>query len=172
MNRWYPEVLREFKIVTLFDLLIEYLDQGRIQLNKPARAVTAAYHDSCNYGRKSLKAFGQDYFTEGRALTAACCDNIRELNPNRNSAYCCGAGGGAWAMPFSDERVFHGRMKARQIAESGADLIVAPCLTCRDQIMRSLVHEYDLDVDVKYMVQLVAESLIPRERKKYEIEES
>jgi Fe-S oxidoreductase len=170
LNRWYPEALREFKIVTIFDLLLDYLDGGRIQLDRSVHAVAAAYHDPCNYGRKSLKAFGQDYFEEGRAVTRACCDNIKELNPHRNSAYCCGAGGGAWAMPFLDERVYHGRLKARQIAESGAELIIAPCHTCHDQIKKSLVHEYNLDVDVKSLVQLVADALIPDTRGNYEME--
>ncbi len=160
MNRWYPEALREFKIVTLFDLLLEYLDEGKIQLDKSIHAVATGYHDPCNYGRKSLKEFGQAYFEEGRAVIRACCDDVRELNPNRNGAYCCGAGAGAWAMPYSNERVYHGRIKARQIAESGAELIVTPCQTCRDQIMKSLVHEFDLGIEVKYILELVADSLI------------
>lgn len=122
--------------------------------------MAVAYHDPCNYGRKSLKAFGQAYFEEGRAIAKACCDDFRELNPNRNGAYCCGAGGGAWAMPFSAERVFYGRMKARQITESGAELIIAPCHNCRDQIMKSLIKEYDLGIEVKYIWELVADSLI------------
>lgn len=160
MNRWYPEVLQEFRIVTLFDLLLEYLDKGKIQLDKSIHAVPTGYHDPCNYGRKSLKAFGKAYFEDGRAVIRACCDDVRELNPNRNGAYCCGAGAGAWAMPYSDERVYHGRIKARQIAESGAELIVAPCQTCRDQIMKSLNHEFDLGIEVKYILELVADSLI------------
>lgn len=160
MNRWYPEVLQEFRIVTLFDLLLEYLDKGKIQLDKSIHTVPTGYHDPCNYGRKSLKAFGRAYFEDGRAVVRACCDDIRELNPNRNGAYCCGAGAGAWAMPYSDERVYHGRIKARQITESGAELIVAPCHTCRDQIMKSLIHEFDLGIKVKYILELVADSLI------------
>ena len=160
MNRWYPEVLQEFKIVTLFDLLLEYLDKGKIQLDKSMHAVPTGYHDPCNYGRKSLKAFGKAYFEDGRAVLRACCDDVRELNPNRNGAYCCGAGAGAWAMPYSNERVYHGRIKARQIAESGAELIVAPCHTCRDQIMKSLIQEFDLGIEVKYILELVADSLI------------
>jgi len=160
LNRWYPEVLKEFKIVTLFDLLLEYLDKGKIQLDKSIHAVPTGYHDPCNYGRKSLKTFGKAYFEDGRAVIRACCDDVRELNPNRNGAYCCGAGAGAWAMPYSNERVYHGRIKARQIAESGAELIVAPCHTCRDQIMKSLVHEFDLGIEVKYILELVADSLI------------
>lgn len=160
MNRWYPEALKEFKIATVFDLLLEYIEEGRIQLDTSIHKLPAAYHDPCNYGRKSLKAFGKAYFEEGRAVAKACCGDVRELNPNRNGAYCCGAGGGAWAMPYSDERVYYGRTKARQITESGAKLVLAPCHNCRDQIMKSLNKEYDLGIEVKYLWELVADSLI------------
>ena len=146
--------------MTVFDLLLEYIKDGRIQLDKSIHNIPAAYHDPCNYGRKSLKAFGQAYFEEGRAVAGACIDDLRELNPNRNGAYCCGAGGGAWAMPFAEERVFYGRVKARQIQESGAELVIAPCHNCRDQIMKSLTKEYDLHIEVKYLWELVADSLI------------
>jgi Fe-S oxidoreductase len=160
LNRWYPEVFNEFKVVSVFDLLLEYIREGRIQLDKSVHTMPVAYHDPCNYGRKSLKAFGQAYFEEAREITRACADDFRELNPNRKSAYCCGAGGGAWAMPFSAERVYYGRLKARQIVESGAHLLVAPCHNCRDQILKSLIKEYDLGIEVKYIWELVADSLI------------
>ena len=160
MNRWFPEVFKEFKVYSVFDLLIEYIKEGKIQLDNTRHTHPTAYHDPCNYGRKSLKTFGVAYFEEGREIAKACCPDLRELNPNRNEAYCCGAGGGAWAMPFNDERVFYGRTKARQIVESGAELIIAPCHNCRDQIMKSLNKEYDLGVEVKYLWELVADSLI------------
>lgn len=146
--------------MTVFDLLLEYIREGRINLDKDVHDVIACYHDPCNYGRKSLKAFGQAYFEEGREVASACVGELRELNPNRNGAYCCGAGGGAWALPYSDERVFYGRTKARQIKESGCELVVAPCHNCRDQIMKSLNQEYDLGIKVKYLWQLIADSLI------------
>ena len=160
MNRWFPEALKEFKIYSVFDLILEYIHEGKIQLDKSIHTMPVAYHDPCNYGRKSLKAFGQAYFEEGREIAGSCAEDLRELNPNRNGAYCCGGGGGAWAMPYSDERVYYGRIKARQIAESGAHLIVAPCHNCRDTIMKSLNKEYDLGVEVKYLWELVADSLI------------
>jgi Fe-S oxidoreductase len=160
LNRWYPEALEEFDIVTVFDLLLEYIEQEKIKIDDSVHRMAAVYHDPCNYGRKSLKAFGRGYFEEGRKITGACCGDLRELNPNRNSAYCCGAGGGAWALPFSNERVFYGRIKARQIRESGAALVVAPCHNCRDQILKSLNKEFDLGVAVKYIWELVADSLI------------
>lgn len=162
--RWFPEVFNEFKVVSVFELLLEYIRAGKIRLNTTIHTMATTYHDPCNYGRKSLKAFGQAPFEEGREITRACCSDLRELHPNRSDAYCCGAGGGAWAMPFSAERVFYGRIKARQISESGAHLVVAPCHNCRDQIMKSLNKEYDLRVDVKCLWELVADSLIMPKR--------
>ncbi len=63
-------------------------------------------------------------------------------------------------MPYAAERIFYGRIKAKQIMDTGADLVIAPCHNCRDQIMKSLVKEYDLNVEVKYLWELVADSLI------------
>ena len=160
MNKWYPEALNEFKIVSVFDLLMEYVRDGRIRLDDSKHQLRATYHDPCNYGRKSMKAFGVAYYEEGREITRQCCSDFRDMEPNRESNYCCGAGGGAWAMPFAPERVFYGRIKARQIQETGAELVIAPCHNCRDQLMKSLNQEYDLGIEVKYLWELVADSLI------------
>jgi Fe-S oxidoreductase len=57
--------------------------------------------------------------------------------------FTCGtcAGGGAWAMPYSDERIYYGRLKAKQIRDTGAKMVVAPCHNCRDQLLKSLDKE-------------------------------
>ncbi len=160
LEQWFPEALNEFRIVTVFDLALEYLREGKITLDRSRNSRPAVYHDPCNYGRKSLSSFGHAYFEQGREIAAHCVAELREMYPNRTGAYCCGAGGGGWAMPFAEERVFYGRIKARQIQESGAELVVAPCHNCRDQIKKSLVKEYDLNVQVKYLWELVADSLV------------
>jgi len=63
-------------------------------------------------------------------------------------------------MPYDQERIFYGRVKAKQIKDTGAKVVVAPCHNCRDQIMKSLTKEYALDIETKYLWELVAESLI------------
>ena len=63
-------------------------------------------------------------------------------------------------MPYDQERIFYGRVKAKQIKDTGAKLVVAPCHNCRDQIMKSLTPEYGLDIETKYLWELVADSLI------------
>ena len=63
-------------------------------------------------------------------------------------------------MPYDQERIFYGRVKAKQIRDTGAKMVVAPCHNCRDQIMKGLNKEYDLGVEVKYLWELVADSLV------------
>lgn len=104
---------------------------------------------------------GHGYFEEPRWIVQQCVDNFVEMDPNRANNHCCGAGGGAWAMPYANERIYYGRVKAKQIQETGAKLLIAPCHNCRDQIMKSLRKEYDMmDLEVKYLWELVADSLI------------
>jgi Fe-S oxidoreductase len=160
LNRWFKDDLKNFEVISVFDLLMRYFKEGRIKVDGSLHQELTTYHDPCHYGRKSLKAFGHGYFEEGRWITRQCASNFVEMYPNREGNYCCGAGGGALAMPFKEERVFHGRFKARQILRSKAKLLIAPCHNCRDQIMRTLCKEYDLDIEVKYLWQLVAESLV------------
>lgn len=165
MNKWFPEVLKKIKIYSVFDLLLEYMRENRITLDNTIHTKLTTYHDPCNYGRKSLKAFGHGYFEEGRIITRACCPSYVDMEPNRNGNYCCGAGGGAWAMPYSPERVFYGRIKARQIQECGAKMVIAPCHNCRDQLKKSLNKEFDLGIEVKYLWELVSDSVVLPTRK-------
>ena len=63
-------------------------------------------------------------------------------------------------MPYDEERIFYGRVKAKQIEDTAAKMVVAPCHNCRDQIMKALDKEYNLGIEVKYLWELVADSLI------------
>jgi len=164
LERWFPESLQQFKIYTVFDLLIEYLHEKRISIDPIVQNRLTTFHDSCNYGRKSLKTFGHGYFEEARTLTQACCKKYIDLIPDREENYCCGAGGGAWASPYGAERVFHGRVKARQISESGAKLVITSCQNCKDQLEKSLNREFNLNIEVQFLWELVAKALVkPKE---------
>ncbi len=164
MQRWYPEALDEFKIYTVFDLLLEYIEGKKITLDPTVHQMVTTYHDSCNYGRKSEIFFGHGYFAEGRAILNQCCPRFVEMIPNRRQSYCCGAGGGIPTMPFSAEQVYHGRMKASQIKETKAELVVVSCQTCRDQFLKTLNSEFELNIQVKYLWELVADSMIMPEK--------
>jgi len=63
-------------------------------------------------------------------------------------------------MPYEAERIYYGRVKAKQIQDTGAKMVIAPCHNCRDQIMKSLTKEFDLDIETKYLWELVCDSLV------------
>ena len=75
-------------------------------------------------------------------------------------------------MPYEAERIYYGRVKAKQIMDTEAKMVVAPCHNCRDQIMKTLTKEFDLDIETKYLWELVADSLIVEPWSKEEIKKA
>lgn len=143
----------------MFDLLLEYMNQNRINVNSDLHPGVTTYHDSCHYGRNSLKTFGHGYFEEGRIISRHCCPEFADMVPSGNGNYCCGAGGGGCALPWAEERVYYGRVKAEQIKKTGAERVIVSCPTCHDQLKDSLNKEFNLGIEVKYLWEIVAESL-------------
>jgi len=128
------------------DLLEEYIKSGRIKLNTHKFHETYTVHDPCNYVRKSVLLYNDspNNAEKSRWISQQCIDPslYREMCDDPLNNLCCGAGGGAWAMPYDAERLAYGKMKADQIKATGAEIVVAPCHNCRDQIMKGLGKEH------------------------------
>jgi dimethylglycine catabolism B len=152
--------------------MIEYIQSGRVKIDKSKHPQLTTVHDPCNYTRKSQMAMGKSYGPEIRWITQQLVDNYVDMYPADMNNYCCGAGGGAWAMPYEKERIYYGRLKAKQIQETEAELVVAPCHNCRDQILKSLTKEYNLGIETMYLWELLAESLIIEPWSEEEIEKA
>ena len=131
-------------MLNIFELLKEYIESGRIKLDKTKIHHVTTVHDPCNYVRKSQIFFKEHYADMSRWIVQQCIDPslYRELCDDPLNNTCCGAGGGAWAMPYSEERLAYGKMKVDQIRATGAELVIAPCHNCRDQIMKGLAGEF------------------------------
>jgi dimethylglycine catabolism B len=150
-------------VLSMFDLLKEYFDQGRIKVDPAIHTKLATVHDPCNYVRKSQAAFGDHYGELIRWLTAQCCSNMVEMCNDPLNNYCCGNGGGAQVMPNEIERLAHGQFKADQIKASGAELVIAPCHNCREQIKNFLGKKCDMGSnyqETKYLWEVIADSLV------------
>jgi len=147
--------------MNVFELMIEYIKKGQVKIDRTKFAdKLITVHDPCNYGRKSEKAFGHGYYDEVRWIVNQICEKWVDTYSSRENNYCCGGGGGAWAMPYVKERLYYGRKKVDQIKKSGADIIVAPCHNCRDQIMKGLTKEYELNIDTMYLWELLSEAIV------------
>ncbi len=144
----------------MFDLLIRYIRQGRITLNRDRFTQLATYHDPCNYGRRAEKIFGQGFFEEPRWIMDQCLTHWVELYPDRRHQFCCGGGGGALTNGYNEERIFYGRRKMDQIKATGAEMLVVPCHSCHGQL-NNIKATYGLPkLTVKYLWELVADCLV------------
>jgi Fe-S oxidoreductase len=155
-----PENVVDF--VYLYEYLQNLFKTGRIQVDKSINAGKRfTWHDSCKHGRELEKHFGKGFYDEPRWILNQCVDDFVDMIPNREGNFCCGAGGGNWPMPYEAQSAHHGRFKYDQIKRSGADVVVVGCSNCRDQMMRRIPKYFkDYKYEVKYIWQLVAESLV------------
>lgn len=159
LEKWFPEFFEKYQAFTVFDLLVDYLKSGRITLDKACFTQKIAYHDPCNYGRKSEETFGKAYYEEPRWILDQFVENWVDLYPDKGNAYCCGGGGGTMLTPYKETRAHYSRRKIEQIKRVMPDLIVLPCHSCHGQIKQALAAA-DMDIPVKYLWEIVADALI------------
>jgi dimethylglycine catabolism B len=151
--------LKKFRFVTVFDLLIGYLQKGVIKVDPRRVGKRVAYHDPCNYGRKAQLRFGQGFFEEPRWILSQCVEDWVDLYPNRMNQMCCGGGGGALTSGYNDERLLYGKRKMEQIKAAGAEVIAVPCHSCHGQLEDIKKHGGVKNLEVKYLWELVADAL-------------
>ena len=151
---WYGNEIAGIERISIVPLVAGYLADGRIRVKPETFDVPITYHDPCNFGRNA------GIFEEPRSLINAVAADFRELTPNRELNWCCGGGGGLIAAPEMQEvRMRGGYPKAEQIRQSGARWVVTACENCKTQLT-DLNEHYDLGVEIKGVVDLVADALV------------
>jgi CheY-like chemotaxis protein len=82
------------------------------------------------------------------------------MHPNRTENYCCTGGGGAMSMSeYTPRRLKSGIIKANQLKETGAEIVVTSCHNCVDGLT-DVIRHYELGIEVTQLVNLVANALI------------
>ena len=138
----------------MIELVADYISRGRITLDPSLNPKPVTLHDPCNLVRLGGVIEDQRYI-----LKKSVADFV-EMTPNRQKNYCCGGGGGQLAMSrFARRRIEAGRIKAEQIRRTGAEIVVAPCHNCIDQLTE-LNKEYKLGVEAKTVVEMVGNALV------------
>lgn len=156
--RWEgPEWLQgayPFKVRSFIEVMDEYLEEGRIQVDLRRNTLPVTLHDPCNLVRHGGVTEPQ------RRILRKTVAFFQEMTPNRAENFCCGGGGGQLAMgAYKERRIRSGGMKAQQIRDSGAKVVVAPCHNCIDQLSE-LNKEYKLNVQIKTVAEMVADALV------------
>jgi len=152
--KWFGGPL-PFRVRSILEVLDEYVRAGRLHLDRTSNPEAVTLHDSCNLGRKG------GLFEEPRRVVRAAAEDFREMTPNRERAFCCGAGSGLVAMPeWEDMRLKAGEPKAEQVRATGAQIVIASCDNCRHQLTELSEH-YGLNTQVMGLSELVVRALMP-----------
>ncbi|NIM51951.1 MAG: response regulator [Gemmatimonadales bacterium] len=145
--------------------MLRYIKEGRIKVDKTRNSRPVTYHDSCNMGRSC------GMFEEPRELLQLVCSDFREMHPNRAENYCCTGGGGAMSMSeYTPRRLKSAIIKANQLKETGAEIVVTSCHNCVDGLT-DLIRHYELGIEVTQLVNLVANALVIEPKVAIPIEE-
>jgi Fe-S oxidoreductase len=139
--------------------MLRYIKEGRIKVDKSKNSKPVTYHDSCNMARSC------GMYDEPRELLELVCADFREMYPNRAENYCCTGGGGAMSMSeYTPRRLKSAEVKANQMKETGAEIVVTSCHNCVDGLA-DLIKHYKLGMEVQQLVNLVANALVIEEVK-------
>jgi Fe-S oxidoreductase/CheY-like chemotaxis protein len=140
--------------------MLNYVKEGKIKVDPTKNPEKMTFHDSCNNARSG------GFFEEPRELLKLVSMDFEEMTPNRAENYCCTGGGGAMSMSeYTPRRLQSAKVKADQIAATGAKVVVTSCHNCVDGL-NDLIKHYKLDCEVKQLVNLVANALVLDEAEK------
>ena len=143
-----------FPVRSELELVKEFIEQGRIKVDKAKNRDRVTLHDPCNLVRWGGLAEPQ------RWILRRVVEDFREMTPNREHNYCCGGGGGMLSMSeYGERRVKSGQIKADQIRGTGAKIVACPCHNCADQLIE-LSKVYKLGVEILAVIELVYNALL------------
>lgn len=156
--RWeapnYLQTHPDFKMITIIELIEEYIKSGKIKVDKNLNTKKYTIHDPCNITRNG------GLFNSLRFVAKAVVPELIEMDPYGSDNFCCGGGGGMLAMSeYNERRLKVGEIKANQIRATGASVVITPCHNCVDQLTQ-INHTYNLNVEIKSLAEVVADAIV------------
>jgi len=119
----YPQFGAQFEVVHHTELILQLIDEGRLQFSGELNKVVA-YQDPCYLGR-----YHEIYEAPRKILAAIPGVKVVEMSSCRSHSLCCGAGGGRmWMEEEPDQRVNQLRMK--DAVATQADIVITACPFC------------------------------------------
>ncbi|MFO7892152.1 MAG: (Fe-S)-binding protein [Longimicrobiales bacterium] len=141
-------------VLNFMEYTLECIRNGRIQLSGEVITERVTYHDPCNIARSGW------IVEQPREILRSFVPDFVDMVPSGAANFCCGGGGGLVSIDeIHDFRMnVAGKIKAEQIARTGAEIVVAPCANCKKQL-KELVEHYDLPCRVAGLHDLILQAI-------------
>jgi Fe-S oxidoreductase len=143
-----------YPVVSFIEYTLDCLERGKLRLDPDVVPECVTYHDPCNMARSGW------IVEQPRRILKSFIKDFVEMEPHGRDNYCCGGGGGLVSMDETHEfrMKVAGRVKADQIRETGAGIVVAPCANCKKQL-KELVAHYELPCEVVGLHELILRAI-------------
>lgn len=150
----YRQYGLELEVIHHSELINKLMMEGRLKLNRQVTELGAIlYHDSCYLGRHN-----DIYQAPREVINMATGRAPEEFTRNKNSSFCCGAGGGRmWLEEQSGTRI--NRERAAEALRANPDTICVSCPYCMTMFGDALKDEGASQIRVKDIAEVVAEGL-------------
>ncbi|NYE58363.1 heterodisulfide reductase-related iron-sulfur binding cluster [Carboxydothermus ferrireducens] len=148
----YPQLGGNYEVIHHSELIAKLLGENKIKLNSTDNR-RFTYHDSCYLGRYNR------VFNEPREVLRKVGVKLTEMSRNRETSFCCGAGGGRmWMEETLGERINVER--TRQALATNPEGIAVNCPYCLT-MLEDGIKAFDKTEEVKVydIAELVAEKL-------------
>jgi Fe-S oxidoreductase len=141
-------------VFNFMEYTLECIRGGRIGLSDEVITERVTYHDPCNIARSGW------IVDQPREILRSFIPDFVDMDPSGSGNFCCGGGGGLVSIDeIHDFRMnVAGKVKAEQIARTGAGIVVAPCANCKKQL-KELVEHYDLPCRVAGLHDLILQAI-------------
>ena len=127
----YPEFGGDFEVIHHTQYLEELIAAGRVPLKRGAE-MKVTYHDSCYLGRHN------DIFDAPRRVLEQNGFPVLEMAQSKEQGLCCGAGGSNMWFEIKDEKERINVIRAKQAADTGADVVASACPFCLTMVQDGL----------------------------------
>lgn len=150
-NRMLSWKMPPVPVAHAVEFYYELIKSGKIKVAEKYKK-TVTLHDPCNISR------GRGLHDMVRYVVNELCENVIEMTPNREHNYCCNAGGGLinCGPPYKNKRMAGNRVKAKQLADTGAEILLTPCHNCHSGL-DDLIDAYGLDMHTKFIIDIIYE---------------
>lgn len=119
-----------FDVLSMPEFITQELDEGRLALKQQNNGSPVTYHDPCRLGRKG------GVMDQPREILKKMGFEVRECEAKARENFCCGGGCGEFALSGASklrQKAFE--VKKHQFDETGADMVVTGCTSCRYNLM-------------------------------------
>jgi Fe-S oxidoreductase len=140
-------------MVHAVEFYYELLKSGRIKIARKIQEPVTV-QDPCNIVR------GRGLHDKLRYVVRRLCADFRDMEPRHEHNYCCAAGGGVinCGPPWKLSRMKSIKVKADQIAATGAKLVITPCHNCHSGI-EDVIGHYKLGTHVSFISELLVKTM-------------